>query len=273
MDDASSPPDHAPVFRALADPTRRRLLDLLLERGGRTVGELAAPFEPGADGPGDPGQGMTRFGVMKHLRILEEAGLVVSRRDGRATRLYLNPVPIRELSRRWLDRYAEHTSDALLDLKLSLEGTVMPESELFTQLYQVFIRATPEQIWQAITDPEQTKQYFHRAEITVTPQHMHSHGPDGTVYGDSAVEVFDPPHTLVYGWDSMYDPEMAAEPTSRVTFEIEEVGDGVCKLTLLHDRLDASPITAKNVSGAGWMFVLSNLKSWLETGEALSIAG
>jgi uncharacterized protein YndB with AHSA1/START domain/DNA-binding transcriptional ArsR family regulator len=267
MDDAALP-DEAPVFRALADPTRRRLLDLLLARGGRTVGELTAPFEPDPDG-----KGMTRFGVMKHLRILEEAGLVVGRRDGRATRHYLNPVPIRELSRRWLDKYAERTSDALLDLKRTLEETVMTESDLAIQLYQVFIRATADCIWQAITDPDQTKQYFHQAEITVTPGWMHSHGPDGTVYGDSAVEVYDPPHKLVYGWSSMYDPDMAAEPMSRVTFEIEEVGDGVCKLTLLHDRLDASPITAKNVSGEGWMFVLSNLKSWLETGEALHLAG
>ncbi len=262
MDDAAAATDDAPVFRALADPTRRRLLDVLWERGGRTVGELAAPFAPE----------MTRFGVMKHLRLLEEAGLVVSRRDGRTTLHYLNPVPIRELSRRWLDKYAERASDALLDLKRTLEDMDMTEADLTTQLYQVFIRATPERIWQAITDPEQTKQYFHRAEITVTPGHMHSTGPDGTVYGDSAVEVWDPPHKLVYGWDSMYDPAMAAEPTSRVTFEIEVVGDGVCKLTLLHDRLEGSPITAKSVSGEGWMFVLSNLKSWLETGEALQLS-
>jgi uncharacterized protein YndB with AHSA1/START domain/DNA-binding transcriptional ArsR family regulator len=272
MDDASAEPsstalDDAPVFRALADPTRRRLLDLLLERGGRTVGELAAPFERGPDG-----QGMTRYGVMKHLRILEDAGLVATRRDGRTTRLYLNPVPIRELSRRWLDRFAETASDSLLDLQHSLEGTVMPEPSA-TQLYQVFIRATPERIWRAITDPDESKQYFHGARISVDTQRMRSLGPGGDVWGDSAVEVFDPPHKLVYGWSSMYDPAMAAEPTSRVTFEIEEVGDGVCKLTLLHDRLEASPITAESVSGEGWMFVLSNLKSWLETGEALQLAG
>jgi uncharacterized protein YndB with AHSA1/START domain/DNA-binding transcriptional ArsR family regulator len=263
MDDAAARQDDAPVFRALADPTRRRLLDLLLERGGRTVGELAAQFGPE----------MTRFGVMKHLRILEEAGLVVSRRDGRATRLHLNPVPIRELSRRWIDKYAERASDALLDLKHTLEGTVMPQPDLSTQLYQVFIRATPERIWQAITDPDQSKQYFHGARISVDSGRMRSLGPNGDVWGDSAVGVFDPPRRLVYGWSSMYDPEMAAEPTSRVSFEIEPVGDGVCKLTLLHDRLDASPITAQNVSGEGWMFVLSNLKSWLETGEPLQLAG
>ena len=261
MNDAAAGTDDAPVFRALADPTRRRLLDLLLEGGGRTVGDVAAPFGPE----------MTRFGVMKHLRLLEEAGLVVTRPDGRATRLYLNPVPIRELSRRWLDKYTERAADALIDLKRTLEDTLVTDHELSTQLYQVFIRATPERIWQAITDPEQTKQYFHSAEITVTPDRMRSYGPGGTVYGDSAVEVWDPPRTLVYGWDSMYDPAMAAEPTSRVRFEIEEVGDGVCKLTLLHDRLESSPITAKSVSGDGWMFVLSNLKSWLETGEPLQL--
>ena len=264
-DDAA---DQAPVFRALADPTRRRLLDLLLERGGRTVGELAAPFDPDL---GEPG--MTRFGVMKHLRVLEEAGLVVSRREGRTSRLHLNPVPIRELSRRWLDRYSERASDVLLDLKHTLEGTPMTDPALSTQLYQVFIRATPERIWQAITDPEVSKQYFHGARISVDAERMRSLGPGGDVWGDSAVEVFDPPRRLVYGWDSMYDPEKAAEPTSRVSFEIEEVGEGVCKLTLLHDRLDESPRTAQDVSGAGWMFVLSNLKSWLETGEALQLAG
>ena len=275
MDDAAptsgGPPDDAAVFRALADPTRRRLLDLLLERGGRTVGELSATFEPGPDGTG-----MTRFGVMKHLRILEEAGLVVSRRDGRTTRLHLNPVPIRELSRRWLDRYAEAASDVMLHLKRTLEGTVMSDasatpSELSTQLYQVFIRATPERIWRAITDPDESKQYFHGARISVNAERMRSLGPSDDVWGDSVVEVFDPPRTLVYGWNSLYDPGMAAEPTSRVTFEIEEVGDGVCKLTLLHDRLADSPITAASVSGAGWMFVLSNLKSWLETGEPLQL--
>jgi uncharacterized protein YndB with AHSA1/START domain/DNA-binding transcriptional ArsR family regulator len=263
MDEARTPHDDAPVFRALADPTRRRLLDLLLERGGRAVGELAIRFEPE----------MSRFGVMKHLRVLEEAGLVVSRREGRTTLLYLNPVPIRELSRRWLDKYAETVSDSLIDIKRTLEDTVMPENHLSTQLYQVFIRATPDRLWRAITDPDESKNYFHGARISVDAERMRSLGPDGGVWGDSEVEVFDPPRKLVYGWNSMYDPAMAAEPTSRVTFEIEEVGEGVCKLTLQHDRLDASPITAQSVSGEGWTFVLSNLKSWLETGESLQLAG
>jgi uncharacterized protein YndB with AHSA1/START domain/DNA-binding transcriptional ArsR family regulator len=260
MDDSN-----AEVFRALADPVRRQVLDLLLERGGRTVGDLAAEFD----------SEMSRFGVMKHLRVLLDADLIASRRDGRSTRHYLNPVPIRLLQHRWLDKFAEGISDSLINFKNELENTVTNPpitNELATQVYQIFIKATPEQVWAALTDPEVSKKYFHEARIAVSPDRMISRGPDGSVWGDSAVEVFDPPRKLVYGWDSLYDPEMAAEPQSRVTFEIEPAGDGLCRLVVTHDRLDESPITAKSVSGPGWMFVLSNLKSYLETGEALPAA-
>jgi uncharacterized protein YndB with AHSA1/START domain len=91
-----------------------------------------------------------------------------------------------------------------------------------TQVYQVFIKASAEEIWQAITKPEWTARYFHGARITVTPDHYDSRGPDGDVWGDNDVEVFDPPRKLVHGWRSMYDPELAAEDESRVTWEIEE---------------------------------------------------
>jgi uncharacterized protein YndB with AHSA1/START domain len=254
--------DDAAVFKALADPTRRRLLDLLLERGGRTLAELSAPFEPD----------MTRFGVMKHLRVLVDAELVVARPDGRSTRHYLNPVPIREVNRRWMDKYVEQRADTLIDLKRMLEDTPMTEAALATQLYQVFIRATPEKIWQALTDPEVSKEYFHGARIHADAERMVSRGPDGAVWGDAPVEVFDPPRKLVYGWNSMYDPTMAAEPTSRVSFEIvpDDENPGICRLIVIHDRLDESPVTAQSVSGEGWMFVLSNLKSYLETGAALA---
>ena len=107
--------DDAAVFRALADPTRRQLLDVLLAGGGPTVGELSAPFEPE----------LTRFAVMKHLRVLEDAGLVVTKADGRRTRHYLNPVPIRQVSRRWMDKFTERASDALIDLKRTLEDSAM----------------------------------------------------------------------------------------------------------------------------------------------------
>jgi uncharacterized protein YndB with AHSA1/START domain len=139
-----------------------------------------------------------------------------------------------------------------------------------TQVYQVFIKATPEQIWEAITTPEITARYFHGARISVADGKYSSLGPDGSVWGDDVVIEQDPPRRLVHGWRSMYDPEMGAEPSSRVTWEIEAGEHGVSKLTVTHDRLEDSPKTRTSVNGAGWMFVLSGLKTLLETGEPLS---
>ncbi|HVG88003.1 MAG TPA: SRPBCC domain-containing protein [Gaiellales bacterium] len=138
-----------------------------------------------------------------------------------------------------------------------------------TQVFTIFIRATPEQIWDAITRPEFTVRYFHRSRITITPERRASLAPDGSVRGDTAVEVFDPRRRLVHGWRSLYDPAMAQEPESRVAWEIEPGNGGVCKLTLTHDRLEGAPRTAQEVSGAGWMGVLSGLKTLLETGQPL----
>ena len=141
-----------------------------------------------------------------------------------------------------------------------------------TQLYQVFIKASPERIWQAITDPDVTEQYFHRARIECTADRLVSHGPDGDLWVDGTVLEYDPPRRLVHEWRSLYDPDMADEPPSRVSWEIEPAGDGVCKLTLIHDKLDGSPKTALSVSGAGWMFVLSGLKTVIETDAPMSMA-
>jgi uncharacterized protein YndB with AHSA1/START domain len=138
-----------------------------------------------------------------------------------------------------------------------------------TQIYQVFIKADPEQIWQAIVDPELTSLYFHGARVTNTPEHHEGLGPNGEKWGDGAVLEFDPPRKLVHEWRSLYDPEAAEEPASRVTWEIA-ARDGYCMVTLTHDRLDASPKTAAGVAGPGWMFVLSGMKSVLETGKGLS---
>ena len=139
-----------------------------------------------------------------------------------------------------------------------------------TQVYQVFIRSTPEKIWQAITEPEFTVRYFHGSRITATAERYIAHGPDGDTWGDAAVLEFEPPRRLVHGWRSMYDPELAAEPESRVTWEIEPREEGLCLLTVIHDQLDASPKTAASVTGPGWAFVVSGLKTLLETGEPLA---
>jgi uncharacterized protein YndB with AHSA1/START domain len=141
---------------------------------------------------------------------------------------------------------------------------------LATQVYQVFIRSTPEAIWEAITKPEFTEKYFHGSRIEITLAGRRSFGPDGEVRGDSPVLEFDPPRKLVHGWQSLYDPEFAEEEPSRVTWEIEPQGSGFCKLTVTHDQLEGAPKTAESVSGEGWMMVISGLKTVLETGKGLT---
>lgn len=142
-----------------------------------------------------------------------------------------------------------------------------------TQVYQVLIRATAQQIWDAITRPEFTSRYFHGARVettgdTGTP--FRYYAPDGTtLWGDEIIEEADPPHKLVVPWRSLYDHDMAAEPRSRVTWLIEEQGHGVCLLTAVHDRLENSPNTAKSVGGIGWLTVIDGLKTLLETGQPL----
>ncbi len=139
-----------------------------------------------------------------------------------------------------------------------------------TQVYQLFIKATPEQIWDAITTPEFTERYFHRARHRVTAERYLSHGPNGETWGDGPVFEFDPPRRLVHEWRSLYDPDLAVEEPSRVTWEIEPQDDGTCLLTVVHDRLEGAPKTAASVSGPGWMGVLSGLKTLLETGRPLA---
>src|ERR1019366_652802 len=140
---------------------------------------------------------------------------------------------------------------------------------LATQVYQAFIKSTPDEIWAAITTPEFTTRFFHGASITVDQDRLVSLGPDGTTWMDEVVEEFDPPRKLVHSWRSLYDPECADETPSRVTWEIEQAGNGVCRVVVTHDRLDGAPRTAAGVAGAGWMFVLSGLKTLLETGAPL----
>ena len=140
-----------------------------------------------------------------------------------------------------------------------------------TQVYQLYINAAPERVWEAITTPEIVAKYFGGAQIEATYQpgtRIRTSSPDGSQpWGDNTVLEAEPPRRLVHSWRSLYDPDMAAEPESRVTWEIEALPGGYCKLTLIHDRLDASPKTAASISG--WTYYLSSLKSVLETGSPL----
>ena len=138
-----------------------------------------------------------------------------------------------------------------------------------TQVYQLFIKATPEAIWDAITKPEFTVEYFYGSRTTATRESVRGLGPGDEVLVDSPTFEFDPPRRLVHGWQALYDPELAGEEPSRVTWEIEPQDGGYCKLTVVHDRLEGAPRTAENVAG-GWMFILSGLKTLLETGKALT---
>ncbi|MGH1565377.1 SRPBCC domain-containing protein [Mumia sp. DW29H23] len=137
------------------------------------------------------------------------------------------------------------------------------------QVYQIVIKTTPETLWEAITSPSFTAQYFHGARITVTPDAYESRSPEGADWGDGEVFTFDPPRRLVHAWNSRYDSETASEPPSRVSWEIEPREDGLCLLTVVHDHLEHSPRTAQSVTGEGWTTVLSGLKTLLETGAPL----
>jgi uncharacterized protein YndB with AHSA1/START domain len=136
------------------------------------------------------------------------------------------------------------------------------------QVYNVFIKASPEAIWDAITKPEFTQQYFYAARVELKNGRRLSYGPNGEVWGDEAILESDPPHKLVHQWRSQYDADLAAEEPSRVTWEIEPQEGGVTKLTVVHDQLEGAPKTAESVAG-GWMYVISGLKTLLETGKPL----
>jgi uncharacterized protein YndB with AHSA1/START domain len=138
-----------------------------------------------------------------------------------------------------------------------------------TQVYSVFIKATPEQVWDAITKPEFTEQYFYGQRIETTVDRRTWHNAAGDLVGETPLLEYDPPRRIVHGWRSLYDPEMAAEDESRVTWELEPQEDGTTLLTVVHDKLEGAPKTAESVSGVGWMRVLSGLKTLLETGQPL----
>ena len=149
--------------------------------------------------------------------------------------------------------------------------TTIETQNLTAQVYQVFIKATPEAIWDAITKPEFTQQYFHGSRIEITPERRRSFSPDGSeAWGEGAVTEFDPPRKLVHEWRSGYDPELAAEEPSRVTWEIEPQEGDLSLLTVVHDKLEGAPKTAASVAGQGWMMVISGLKTLLETGKPLA---
>ena len=223
------------VFRALADPTRRRLLDALFAEDGQTLTAL--------EGRAD----MTRFGVMKHLRLLEEAGLITTRRRGREKLHFLNPVPIRLVHDRWVSKYAEPWAAGLSELKRDLEK----EEQTMEKVFEIYIRTTPERVWEAITEPEIRAKYSF-----------------GVTKASGDVLESDPPRRLVQTLRADWDDEVRQEPESTITWLIEPVGEE-CRLTVTHSGLREGG--SAQIWG-GWTMMLSSLKTLLETGEPMAVA-
>lgn len=244
------------VFSALANPARRALLDLLLARDGQTLGELERQIP------------LTRFGVMKHLAVLEEAHLITTRKVGREKHHYLNPAPIQLMTDRWISRYAAPHVAGMANLKRLMEGPLMTMSAP-RHIYELFIMATPQALWDVLTDDEKTPLYEHfnmtsRTDWRVGGTRAYFMG-DRQVIAATLVEI-DPPRRLVITFSAQWSPEVAADKPSRVTWEITPVGEGACKLTLIHDGFEGETATSKAVVH-GWPEGLSRLKTLLETGQ------
>ena len=247
--------DDALIFRALGDPSRRLLLDRLFQRDGQTLGELAAHLP-----------GMTRQGAMKHLRVLREAGLVVARREGREKRHFLNPVPIRRVHDRWISKYTAPWAAALVGLKETLEDRHVTTKSV----YEVYIRAPQERVWEAITSPELTRQYYYGTEAR-SDWHAGSRidylYPDGKVAAEGTILEADPPRKVTMTFHAVWDDQVKADPPVRMTWEVEPAGE-MCKLTVVTDDIVPGSATDREFAG-GIVYIVSGLKSLLETGVAL----
>jgi uncharacterized protein YndB with AHSA1/START domain/DNA-binding transcriptional ArsR family regulator len=252
--------DDEAVFRALADPSRRRLLDLLFERDGRTLTELESELP------------MTRFGVMKHLRVLEEAGLITTHKVGREKLHYLNPVPIQLISDRWINKYSAVRASALADLKTALEGGTTMTTEAKPRLVnQIIINALQQRVWEAITTPEFTARYYYGCTLQtdLTPGSPFAYlMPDGSPIVEGEVVLSDPPHRLVHTYHSLWPPMNEDAPT-QVTWELASMPGGVTRVTVVHEDFQGETATYQGLQSGGWAWILSNMKTVLETGEPM----
>ncbi|WP_306319062.1 MULTISPECIES: metalloregulator ArsR/SmtB family transcription factor [unclassified Streptomyces] len=266
------------IFKALADPGRRRLLDSLNERGGQTLGELCGELD------------MARQSVSKHLAVLEAAGLVTTVRRGREKLHYIDAAPLNAVADRWLSRYDRHRAAALDDLRTALEEeppmsdtTPGAPAAMEPFVHTSYIRTTPERLWEALTSPAFTRRYWGVAFETDwkpgSPM-VWLEGGGRTEDPEQVVLEADPPRRLAYTWhtftptwaasvgvDEELRQRIARESRSKVSFDLEEMGETV-KLTVVHDGFDPDS-TVRSMIGDGWPALLSSLKTLLETGEPL----
>jgi uncharacterized protein YndB with AHSA1/START domain/DNA-binding transcriptional ArsR family regulator len=256
------------VFKALADPSRRALLDSLMARDGQTLRELGSQLE------------MARQSVSKHLDVLEGANLITTVRRGREKLHFLNAEPINAISERWIHKYDRGRINALTDLKTALERTAVNESEF---VYTTYIEAPPELVWQGLTDPAFTRRYWGMEfETDWTPGSPFAvvHTNRGVRIADEemVVKEYDPFAKLSYTWQTYtkeftdalhYSDEMreraAREPRSVVTYELTPNGEET-RLTVTHSGFRPGSVVLPDIS-RGWPIVLSGLKTFLESGR------
>ena len=250
------------VFAALADPTRRYLLDLLHERNGQTLGELCAHVR------------MARQSVTQHLAVLEAANLVSTVWQGRTKLHYLNPVPLHEIQDRWIDKFERPRLGALRAVRRRAEDAMPEEAERDrpTAVYVTYIESTAEKVWEALTDPDLTAQYWGHSNVSDWQvgsgwEHQRTDG-SGTADVVGTVLESSPPTRLVTTWLAPDDPEPAGGP-ERVTFTIESFADSTGDMVRLTVTTENLPLEQQDEDAAGWAAVLSNLKTLLETGHVL----
>ena len=242
------------VFRALADPTRRHVLDSLHERNGQTLGELCGQLA------------MARQSVTQHIAVLEAANLVSTVWRGREKLHYLNPVPIYEIQERWIGKFERPRLRALAAVKRRAEEDGMTGRPEY--VYVTYIQSTPEKVWHALTDADVSAAYWGHSNVSdwqagSTWEHRRT---DGSGVADVAGTVLEsePPRRLVMTFGPPGGPPGAGPST--VTFEIEPYHD-IVRVTVIHENLADSG--AFRAASAGWPAVLANLKSLLETGHVL----
>jgi DNA-binding transcriptional ArsR family regulator/uncharacterized protein YndB with AHSA1/START domain len=261
------------VFKALADRSRRRLLDRLNSRNGQNLRDLSE------------GLGMSRQAVSRHLAVLEAAHLVTAVRCGRERLHYLNPVPIQEIADRWIRQYERGRLTALSHLKQTLEGSAVSKPEF---VYVIYIQTTPERLYEALTDAEFAARYFGgwgpKSDWQVGSPVLWKMGPEGE-YEDHDQQVLEaepgkrlaytwhrflPMHRELFGSDEEF--EEARKEKSKVAFDIEPAEEpslGV-KLTITHDGFDSPDSKMLEGISGGWVMILSTLKTLLEGGRPVS---
>ncbi|GAA3933681.1 ArsR/SmtB family transcription factor [Microbacterium soli] len=257
-------PDAERTLRALVEPHRRALLDALRAEDGRSVGELESAVPE-----------LGRHAVLKHLRILEDAGLVSTRKVGRRRLVHLDPTPLVDLARRWLDDYSAFAGLALTRLRDHLESGRRIEgvrmSETKTLVATIVIEATPERVWSALTDPEQSRRWFFgglvRSDWGVGDA-IQWRSADGAVLIAGEITAIERGALLAHTFRALWSKETAADPASHYEWRLEALGEAMTRVTVTHTGVTAGSATHLQADG-GTSLVISALKTFIETGRTM----